>query len=75
LKNCISETAAQWAVNGSSYTFDCADLSGNKLTDVTVQINKEFGNFTKVAGGTDIEYSGYSLDVNIDKGTVANSTL
>jgi len=75
LKNCISETAAQWAVNGSSDEFDCADLSGNKLTDVTVQIDKEFGNFTISAGGTDIDYNGYALDAKIDNGTVANCTL
>jgi prepilin-type N-terminal cleavage/methylation domain-containing protein len=75
LKNCISEAAAQWAVNGSSVDFNCVDLTGNKLTDLVITIDKDAGNFTIKSGGADIDYSGYGLDANIDDGTVANCTL
>jgi len=76
LKNCISENAAQWAVNGTSEDLDCADLPGNKLTGVTVTIDKEIGTFSITVGnGTAVDYNGYDVKPDITDGTVANCTI
>ncbi len=77
LKNCISETAAQWTVNGTSANFNCTDMSGNKLAGVTVTIDTDDGSFSITApvNGTPIGYSGYDVIPTISGGSIANCTL
>lgn len=59
LKNCMSEAAAAFALNGST-GIGCGNLTGNKLTAVTVNATQE-GNLTMTAFTVPADvYSGIS---------------
>ncbi|WP_275888911.1 prepilin-type N-terminal cleavage/methylation domain-containing protein, partial [Desulfoprunum benzoelyticum] len=79
LRNCMNEAAAKFATNEIVVDdpWPC-DIPGTKLggDDLYVKVDGKIS-FAANATGTaaDIEYSGYTFDVQITDGAVANCTL
>lgn len=79
LRNCISEAAAQFAVDDVLIT-NCTDIPGNKLASFGVEVSSD-GNVTMQFGGGDDEevedvrlFDNVPMVVRIDEGA-ANCTF